>query len=116
MKTQKLFLLMLFVSALFLGLAAQPARAQNPLPKMPSPASGQGSDPDAAQPPNVDKKLLESNDKDMKKKVQQLYDLVSQLKEQVDKTDSSKVLSLDLVKKAEEIEKLAHDIKNRSKG
>jgi hypothetical protein len=63
----------------------------------------------------VDKKLLESNDKDMKKKVQQLYELVSQLKEEVEKTDSSKVLSLDLVKKAEEIEKLAHDIKNRTK-
>lgn len=64
----------------------------------------------------MDKKLLEENDKDMKKKVLQLYDLASQLKEQVEKTDSSKVLSLDLLKKAEEIEKLAHDIKNRSKG
>jgi hypothetical protein len=48
--------------------------------------------------------------------VQQLYELASQLKDEVEKTDSSKVLSLDLVKKAEEIEKLAHDIKNRTKG
>jgi hypothetical protein len=116
MKTQKSFLLILLVITLFLGLTAQPVRAQNPLPKMPNPASAQSSDSDASQPPTADKKLLESNDKDMKKKVQQLYDLVSQLKEQVDKTDSSKVLNLDLVKKAEEIEKLAHDIKNRSKG
>jgi hypothetical protein len=45
-----------------------------------------------------------------------LYELASQLKDEVEKTDSSKVLSLDLVKKAEEIEKLAHDIKNRTKG
>jgi hypothetical protein len=34
----------------------------------------------------------------------------------VDKTDSSQVLSLALVKKAEEIEKLAHDIRTRAKG
>jgi hypothetical protein len=116
MKTQKPFLLFLFLVAIFLGLAVQPARAQNPIPKTPNPTSTPGSDSDNSQPPNVDKKLLEENDKDMKKKVQQLYELASQLKEQVDKTDSSKVLSLDLVKKAEEIEKLAHDIKNRTKG
>jgi hypothetical protein len=60
--------------------------------------------------------MLESNDKDKKKKVEQLYKLASELKEQVEKTDSSKVLNLDLVKKAEEIEKLAHDIKTRSRG
>jgi len=52
----------------------------------------------------------------MKKKVEQLYKLASELKDQVEKTDSTKVLNLDLMKKAEEIEKLAHDIKNRSKG
>jgi hypothetical protein len=52
----------------------------------------------------------------MKKKVDRLYELATQLKNEVDKTDSSKVLSLNLVKKAEEIEKLARDIKNRSKG
>jgi hypothetical protein len=64
----------------------------------------------------MDKKILESNDKDMKKKVQQLYELASQLKEEVEKTDSSKVLSVELLKKAEEIEKLAHDIRSRGKG
>jgi hypothetical protein len=34
----------------------------------------------------------------------------------VDKTDSAKVLSLAMLKKAEEIEKLAKDIKSRAKG
>jgi hypothetical protein len=116
MKTRKPFLPFLFLVTVLLGLAAQPVRGQNPLPKPPNPAGAQGSDSDNSQPPNVDKKLLEENDKDMKKKVLQLYELASQLKEQVEKTDSSKVLSLDLVKKAEEIEKLAHDIKNRTKG
>ena len=52
----------------------------------------------------------------MKKKVEQLYQLAKELKDEVEKTDSTKVLSLNLVKKTEEIEKLAHDIRNRSKG
>lgn len=66
--------------------------------------------------PNAEKKALEDNDKDMKKKVDRLFELAAELKAQVDKTDSSKVLSLNLVKKAEEIEKLARDIKNKGKG
>jgi len=60
--------------------------------------------------------MLEANNKDIHKKVERLYQLVTELKVEVDKTDSSKVLSLNLVKKAEEIEKLARDIKIRSKG
>ena len=64
----------------------------------------------------MDKRILEENQKEIKKKVEKLYDLATELKTEVEKTDSSKVLSLNLVRKAEEIEKLARDIKNRSKG
>ena len=64
----------------------------------------------------TEKRILEENEKDIKKKVEKLYDLATELKTEVEKTDSSKVLSLNLVRKAEEIEKLARDIKNRSKG
>jgi RNase P subunit RPR2 len=66
--------------------------------------------------PPAEKRMLEENEKDIKKKVEKLYELATELKAEVDKTDSSKVLSLNLIRKAEEIEKLAHDIKNRSKG
>lgn len=62
------------------------------------------------------KAVLEANEKDIKKNVEKLYQLASDLKEQVEKTDSAKVLSLNLVKKAEEIEKLARSIKERAKG
>jgi hypothetical protein len=48
--------------------------------------------------------------------VEKLFQLASELKEQVEKTDSSQVLSLALVRKAEEIEKLAKEIKSRSAG
>jgi hypothetical protein len=66
--------------------------------------------------PNPGQKVLEENDKNMKKKVDRLFELATELKAEVDKTDSSKVFSLNLMKKAEEIEKLAREIKNRSKG
>jgi hypothetical protein len=92
------------------------AIAQNP----PIPDASQGRDrhdPNSGAPinPDAEKHIMEENDKDVKKKVQKLYDLVTELKAESDKTDSSKVLNLMLVKKAEEIEKLAHDIKTRSK-
>jgi len=78
---------------------------------------GQNSKDDDAIPakPPV-KGILDANEKDIKKKIERLFELATDLKEQVEKTDSSKVLSLILVKKAEEIEKLARDIKTRAKG
>ena len=62
------------------------------------------------------KVLLEANEKDIKKNIEKLYQLATDLKEEIEKTDSSQVLSLAMVKKAEEIEKLAHVIKTRAKG
>jgi hypothetical protein len=62
------------------------------------------------------KAALDENEKDIKKKVGRLFQLATELKEEVDKTDSAKVLSLGMMKKAEEIEKLAKDIKSRTKG
>jgi hypothetical protein len=101
------------------GFAGKPVRAQDPIPeptRPQQPRPGQESSPDNPSVPNPDKKILENNDKDIKKKVERLYQLADELKKEVEKTDSSKVLSLNLVKKAEEIERLARDIRNRSKG
>ncbi len=115
METRRTFLSGLWLVA-YSGLGAHLVRAQNPVIPPPQRPTGR---PDELEVPPItppDKKILENNDKDMKKKVEQLYELAKQLKEQVENTDSSKVLSLNLMKKAEEIEKLAHDIKNRSKG
>ena len=44
-----------------------------------------------------------------------LLSLATQLKQEVDKTDKD-TLSVDVVKKAEEIEKLAHSVKEKMKG
>jgi hypothetical protein len=74
----------------------------------------ESSDPAPAK--SSTKALLEANEKGIKKNIEKLYQLASDLKTEVEKTDSSQILSLALVKKAEEIEKLAHDIKSRAKG
>ncbi|HKV26433.1 MAG TPA: twin-arginine translocation signal domain-containing protein [Candidatus Acidoferrum sp.] len=83
------------------------------------PESAAGPDENSQPLPNsksATKQMLEANDKDIKKNIERLYELVTDLKSQVEKTDSSKVLSLTLVKEADEIERLAHEIKNRAKG
>jgi hypothetical protein len=92
--------------------------SQSPeLPPLPGRPAHDPSGKDEGPPmPDAEKKVLEENDKDMKKKVERLYQLASELKDQVNKTDSTKVFSLDLVKKAEEVERLAREIKNHAKG
>src|SRR6267143_2577454 len=75
------------------------------------------TNPNSANLPGASSKaLLEERQKNIKKEVEKLYDLASQLKTEVEKTDSTTVLSLAMVKKAEEIEKLAKQIKDHAKG
>src|SRR5436190_5215604 len=61
------------------------------------------------------KKLNEDRQKALKKDTEHLVELASELKQYVDKT-SENVLSVDVVKKAEEIEKLAKSVKDKMKG
>ena len=114
--TRRTFLGGLLTAGVATGLAGKLAGGQS---QTPDASQQKGLPPDSApetplQPMN--KRILEENQKDIKKKVDKLFQLASELKDEVDKTDSSKVLSLNLVRKAEEIEKLAKDIKNLSKG
>jgi len=115
MKTRRLFLGELLSAGAATGLAGTLALGQNPNPVPPTVTGGNPLPPEASQP-LAEKHILEENEKDLHKKVERLYELATELKAEADKTDSTKVLSLNLVKKAEEIEKLAHDIKIRSKG
>src|ERR1700676_3492868 len=79
-----------------------PADAQKPGPPRP-PHSGE-PDPSPNFPSlSPEKRILEQNEKEIRKKVGQLYDLATELKAKSDKTDSSIVLTLNMLKKAEEI-------------
>jgi hypothetical protein len=90
-------------------------QAKTGRPAPPDPTSeSDGSGPTPEKSPT--KALLEANEKDIKKNIEKLYQLATDLKTEVEKTDSSQVLSLAMVKKAEEIEKLAREIKTRAKG
>jgi len=114
-KNRRTFLGGLLTAGLATRFTGELAQGQNP--KLPQDQkTGPDSTPENPLAPSADKRILEENQKEIKKKVEKLYDLASELKQEVEKTDSSKVLSLNLVRKAEEIEKLARDIKNRSKG
>jgi hypothetical protein len=63
----------------------------------------------------MEKKRNQQRHADLKRDTDQLLKLATQLKEYVDKSNEN-VLSLDVVKKAEEIEKLAHSVKDKMKG
>ncbi|HEV2387375.1 MAG TPA: hypothetical protein VGS20_08980 [Candidatus Acidoferrales bacterium] len=56
--------------------------------------------------------ILQHNQQEIQKDVTRLFGLADELRKQVSRTDSSKVLSLDLIHTAEEIEKLAKQIRN----
>jgi hypothetical protein len=76
-----------------------------------------GNPEDAPLPAGANTKaLLEQRQKDIKKEIEKLYDLATQLKNDVEKTDATSVLSIGMVRKAEEIEKLARQIKDHAKG
>jgi len=80
-----------------------------------------GRDPNAPvaldEPSRVDPKGIEkANRQKFREDVSRLYEVVSELKQQVDQTDSGVTFSLSLVKKTEEIAKLAKQIKGLAKG
>lgn len=79
-----------------------------------------GDQPPAADPVRVkmDEERVKAMNDDRRKKlsadVDRLVSLSNELKTDVDKTNKDE-LSLDVVKKAQEIEKLAHDVQSRMK-
>ena len=59
---------------------------------------------------------LQQNEKEFRDGVERLYQLTSELREEVQKTPTTDVLSMRMVKKTEEIEKLAKTLKAKAKG
>jgi hypothetical protein len=73
------------------------------------------SQPNTMQLVEQQKLRIAERQKQLVQDTDKLLELTTALKEQVD--DSNKnILSLDMVKKAEQIEKLAHSVKERIKG
>lgn len=98
------------------GQLGQPLSQQQPVPGRPGaevPPIGPSLSPEIqaqqarSRNNQRQKQLVEDTDK--------LLALATQLKQEVDKTNKD-VLSVDVIRKADEIEKLAHSVKERMKG
>ena len=62
-----------------------------------------------------EKKANQKRQADLKRDAEKLLKLSTELKEYVDKTNEN-VMSLEVINKAEEIEKLAHSVKTKMRG
>ena len=113
MQTRRRFLMKLLASSLPMGILAHRLAAQSrPTTAPRDPVLKPEED---MTPPKIDPKtVLATNQKDIKKSVEKLFQLASELKAEVEKTDSVKVLSMVLLRKTEEIEKLAKEIHSRA--
>jgi hypothetical protein len=84
--------------------------------RRPGPPLDPLSDPSSQPPPFDPKKIQERNQKTILEDIQKLYKLAGELKDEVEKTDSRNTLSLAMVQKAKEVEKLAKQIANLAVG
>lgn len=91
-----------------------PAVPPPPKPaQMPNPAEVH-SDPAAAAA--AKRARILQNEKEFREGVERLYQLTSDLRDELQKTMTTDVLSVRMVKKTEEIEKLARLLKSKAKG
>jgi hypothetical protein len=104
-------------------LLAMEAGAQSTHPQPPSPSimptdpsiEANGDDSQRHAMKEMEKKANLERQAALRKDTEKLLQLAEELKSSVDKSSAS-VLSLEVVKKAEQIEKLAHSVKDKMKG
>jgi hypothetical protein len=87
---------------------------------IPGPPGRNSASPDGNPlPPHVEEQQAQARNSERQKRLvadtNKLLELATDLKAQVDKTNKD-TLSVDVIKKADEIEKLAHSVKERMKG
>ncbi len=110
-----------FLWILFICLSLPGFAQKVPSPPPPSPRTDINppmSDEDEARAritSEMAKKAAKERVAALKSDTDKLLRLSVELKQSVDKSDEN-VLSLDVIKKAEEIEKLAHSVKDKMKG
>jgi hypothetical protein len=99
------------------------AQAPHPSPSPPQPRPSPNT-PNPNYPPGLDgpemkgpdrKAIDKQNQAELKEEVEKLYALVFVLREQMKMTDSTSTMSVTIIKQAQQIEKLAKEIKDRAK-
>lgn len=111
---------LLRVILVFLVTAAAPMVSQSgpvQFPQVPplQQKPGRKDEPRIRMERDMAKKANQARQADLRRDTEKLLKLATELKESVDKTNEG-TLSVDVVKKAEEIEKLAHSVKDKMKG
>ena len=81
----------------------------------PSTGDEQPSTVESGQPRRMGNSRAEQRYRDLKKDSDKLLQLATELKQEVDRANAQ-VFSVDVVRKAEEIEKLARSVKNKMRG
>jgi hypothetical protein len=94
--------------------ASQPGQ-RNSNPTQPIAPAEPGTDDRSRVEREMAKKANEERQAHLKRDTERLVKLANELKSYVDKSNEN-VLSMDVVKKADEIEKLAHSVKEKMKG
>jgi hypothetical protein len=80
------------------------------------PSNDPFDDPGAEDPKFNPRQLLEANQKGIKKDVERLSEVVQQLQKQLEDKDTKDVLSLDVIRQTDEIERLAKHIRALVRG
>jgi hypothetical protein len=107
-------ILISLVFSIFLQAQGAPQRPGPPM----IPGKGDNGDTNTMQQQmahDLAKKANEDRQKALKNDTDKLVKLAAELKDYVDKSNED-VLSLDVIKKADQIEKLAHSVKEKMKG
>jgi hypothetical protein len=114
-------LAVLVLSLTLISTMAQGQSSTDPqeFPTKHPPVNGQVAPPEdenvAKQRKEMEKKANLERQAELKRDTDKLFQLSTELKQYVDKTNEN-VLSLDVLKKADEIEKLAHSVKVKMRG
>src|SRR6266446_4678666 len=118
LETRRVFVLAMAGAAGFLATAegwfyAQYPPTPPPPAETPNPAEMHSNSRATAA---AKRARMQQNEKEFREGVERLYQLSGELREEVQKTTTTEVLSVHMVKKTEEIEKLAKMLKNKAKG
>jgi hypothetical protein len=121
-ETRRRFLIMLAASCTAAAngsVLAQTRKSPFPLP----PPPGEQQNPAEAQAQaaktndqSAKRAALLQNEKEFRAEVARLYELANELKQEVEKTVTTEVFSLQMYKRTEEIEKVAKRLRAKAKG
>jgi hypothetical protein len=120
--TRRNFLVTLAAAASWCAVIATPISGQkkrNPFPTPPQPAENQtpaDTQNSKAASDSAKRAAMQQNEKEFRAEVDRLYQLVVELKREVDGTPTTDIFSVKMFKRTEEIEKVVKNLKARAKG